>query len=103
MTFSIPVYKVGATVAIGIQIDDDDGNAVDISAATITCTIRDQSNNVVAQPTVTLLSGLGQASISASSAGWPAGLLQGDLKIVIGGAVSYTQTFSMRFVTPKTT
>lgn len=100
----IPI-KQGATFRLSGTATQDSGAAFDLTGATLSAKLRDAGDAVVETLTVALVSAAsGTFTVSsAGTAGWPVGLLRGDIKIVLaGGDISFTDTFTVRVEKPVT-
>lgn len=97
--------KQGASFRLSGTATQDGGGAFDLRGATLSAKLRDSGDAEVATLTVAAVSAVdGSFSVTAAStAAWPPGVLRGDIKIMlVGGEVTFTETFSVRVERPVT-
>ena len=88
--------KAGDTLQLTMQFLDLNGAPVDLTGATITGQVRDPANLLVATPALSVTPIAGTVGILvADTSAWPLGLLRCDLKIVMAGVVSHSDTFGI--------
>jgi hypothetical protein len=104
VTFSASIpLKAGATLALGMVLQADDGTPISVSAATIACALRDGLGNPLGNLAIALTAGAGAfvASMTpAQTAQLPSGEVFGDVLIELPTGSFYSDTFSLAVSAP---
>lgn len=102
---TLPDFKIGSTFAV-VVLADLSGTPVDLTGWTGTCQVRTAAGVLVAAPAVavnTPSTGYVTLTVAGSTADWPAGTLELDVKLVQpDDSVLFTPTASFRAVAPET-
>ncbi len=86
--------KQGATLALDLLFEDDNGAPIDLTQATaITMLICDPYGATVATPTVLPGAEMGWATVQADTTAWPYGALAGQAQVTAGGVTQISDTF----------
>jgi hypothetical protein len=89
--------KRGAALLLDLQLQHDDGTAVDLSGLTLAAQLRDPQNGLVANLPILATATLGLAKIEVLATGaWPLGVLRCDIQVDNAGRRLISQTFSLR-------
>ena len=95
--------KRGSSLSLALTFANADGTAFDLSIVTVSGTVRDPRNVLVASLGLVLGATPGTATITVvDTSGWPQGLLKADLFISDGTVQTLCETFGIT-VTPAVT
>lgn len=97
--------KQGASFTLAGAATQDSGAAFDLTGASLSAKLRDAGDAEVASLTAAVVSAAAGTFLlsAADTTAWPPGALRGDLRIALaGGAVVFTETFTLRVERPVT-
>lgn len=88
--------KRGASLDLTVAFEDDDGQPLDLTGATLTAQIRDAADALVATLAPAITVGADAATIAvADTSAWPLGMLRLDVRVVLAGQTSFSDTISL--------
>ncbi len=90
--------KQGASLVLTLAITDATGAPISLNAATLGFALRTATGTLVGQSAITATGAPGQAIIQAlasDTAGWPVGILRGDISVTGSGITAISDTFML--------
>lgn len=95
--------KRGMPLSLNVVFSNADGSAFDITGFTLGGTVRDARSNLVAAlaPAATTITGAASVMVQ-DTAGWPEGLLQGDIVVTSADGSVISEAFGIRVERPVT-
>jgi hypothetical protein len=87
--------KAGAVLRLTMNFYEQDA-PVDLSTVTLSSQVRTSLNQLIATLPITVTGTPGLATVDVDASNWPVGQLRCDVKAVIAGVTSLSETFPIR-------
>ena len=88
--------KRGATLALQLTFQADDGTPLDLTAVTLSAQVRTPAGDLVTGLPIVRTDVAGVATVTVNDTSqWPVGMLRSDLKALIAGAAVFSDTFAI--------